>query len=44
MDTQISVLDHGMDEEYLSSLMDKLTALHLESSEIDLRRMRLANS
>jgi hypothetical protein len=33
-----------MDEEYLATLMDKLTALHLESSEIDLRRMRVANS
>lgn len=38
--TQIEVLDHGMGEDYLTALMDKLTALYIEASEIDLRRAR----
>lgn len=37
---QIEVQDHGMSDEYLSTLMDKLTALYLEASEIDLKRAR----
>jgi hypothetical protein len=37
---QIEVQEHGMSDEYLTTLMDKLTALYVEGSEIDLKRAR----
>jgi hypothetical protein len=33
-----------MSEEYLTTLMDKLTALYVEGSEIDLKRARADGS
>jgi hypothetical protein len=41
---QIEVQEHGMSDEYLTTLMDKLTALYVEGSEIDLKRARADGS
>lgn len=40
---QISVLPHGMDDHYLQKLMDKLTDLYLESSEIQFKQLKLTS-
>lgn len=37
---QIEVLDHGMEDGSLTAVIDRLTELYLESSEIDAKLLK----